>query len=321
MATTIQRVAKDTCQPLFRDPWGTCQPRQPRSQDRHGQAVMGKRLGCGTPVSGYPTSLCPHGLEENRVALSGKRSCCLSCCKGYLAQWVSPRGRTRDEGVSYRPVVLPMPDALPSEFARQRARWAAWIKCGGAMVPDALSWFKNVERAAGYVGVRETAGRAGHGHPPLHLVMPSGGMTPQHKWREVDDFSCTGLPKPWPYHLCTMLKHRGGTRALTDQLDALWRKSTQGLVAYVEAGTVPGGGEGVASYLAPYVGRPPISLRRLLGDDGQRGRSWENDQKTKKRPEAAVPVLTFMGRRGQHLLPKGFHRIRYAGVPGASGVE
>ena len=46
-----------------------------------------------------------------------------------------------------------------------------------------------------------------------------------------------------------MLQQRVGTRALPDQSDALGRKSPRGLVAYVEEGKVPAGGEGVASYL------------------------------------------------------------------------
>ena len=47
---------------------------------------------------------------------------------------------------------------------------------------------------------------------------------------------------------------------------------TQGLVAYLEEGKVPAGGECLASYLAKYVVSPPISLRRILRYDGQRGR-------------------------------------------------
>jgi len=44
-------------------------------------------------------------------------------------------------------------------------------------------------------------------------IMTSGGMTPQKRWREVDDFPFTVLHKKWQYHLFTMLKQRGGTRA------------------------------------------------------------------------------------------------------------
>jgi len=62
------------------------------------------------------------------------------------------------------------------------------MKCGVAMLSDALSWFTKVKLEAGYVVVLETAGRSGHWNPHLHILMTSGGMTPQKRWREVDYF-------------------------------------------------------------------------------------------------------------------------------------
>jgi Putative transposase len=132
------------------------------------------------------------------------------------------------------------------------------------MLNEALSWFTKVKLEAGYVVVLETAGRSGQWHPHLPILMTSGGMTPQKRWREVDDFPFKGLHKKWPYHLFTMRKHRVRTRAITDKMDALWRKYAQGLVAYLEEGKVPAGGEGLAYSLANYVVSPPISLRRIL---------------------------------------------------------
>src|SRR6516165_994133 len=188
------------------------------------------------------------------------------------------------------------------------------MPCGVARLREALSWLTKVQLEAGYVVVLETAGRSGHGNPHRHRLMTSGGMTPQQRWREGDDFPCTVLHKKWQYHLFTRLKQRVGTRAIKDQIDALWRKYAQGLVAYLEEGKVPAGGEGLAYYLAKYVVSPPISLRRLLSYDGQRVRYWYNDHKTKQRQEDEVSALTFIGRMVQHILPKGFHRIRYYGL-------
>jgi hypothetical protein len=232
----------------------------------------------------------------------------------YVDEWVAHIGRTLYEGVSYRHVVLTMPDALRIEFYRHRALLADLMKCGVAMLSDALSWFKKVRLEAGYVVVLETAGRAGHWNPHLHIVMTSGGVTPQQKWREVDYFPFTVLHKKWQYHLFTMLKQRVGTRAIKAKIDVLWRKYARGLVAYLQEGKVPGGGEGLAYYLAKYVVSPPISLRRILSYDGQRVRYWYNDHKTKQRQEEEIPALTFIGRMVQHILPKGFHRIRYYGL-------
>ena len=70
----------------------------------------------------------------------------------------------------------------------------------------------------------------------------------------------------------------------------------------------------MAYYWATDVVSPPISLRRLLSDDGQRVRYGYNDHKTKHRQEAEVSALTCIGRMVQHILPKGLHRIRYDGL-------
>jgi hypothetical protein len=140
------------------------------------------------------------------------------------------------------------------------------------MLSDALSWCTKVKLEVGDVVVLETAGRVGHWNPPLHILMTSGGVTPQQQWREGDDFPFTVWQKKWQYSLFTMLTQRMGTRTIKVKIDALWRKYAQGFVAYVEEGKVPGGGEGLAYSLATYVVSPPISLRRILSDDGQRVR-------------------------------------------------
>ena len=74
------------------------------------------------------------------------------------------------------------------------------MQCGVAMLPEALSWFTKAKLEAGYVVVLETAGRSGHWNPHLHILMTSGGVTPQKKWREVDYFPLKVLRKKWQYH-------------------------------------------------------------------------------------------------------------------------
>jgi len=321
MATTRQRVDKGTFKQIVRDHWGPFQQGHPRYQDRHVQAVSDTRLGCGTVEAGSTTSLCPHCLAEKRVAFSCKSSFCLSCCKVYVDAWVAHIGRTLYEGVSYRHVVLTMPEALHLELYRDRPLLADLRPCGVAMLSAALSWFTKVKLEAGYVVVLETAGRSGHWNPHLPILMTSGGVTPQQQWREVDDFPFTGLHKKWPYHLFTMLKQRVGTRAMKDKIDALWRTYPRGLVASLAEGKVPAGGEGWAYDLAQYVVSPPISLRRILSDDGQRVRYGYNDHKTKQRQEEEVSALTCIGRMVAHMLPKGCHRIRSDGLHATCKVK
>jgi hypothetical protein len=85
-------------------------------------------------------------------------------------------------------------------------------------------------------------------------------------------------------------------------------------VAYLQPGKVPPGGQGLAQYLAKYVVSPPISVRRIEQYDGTAVRYWYEDHQTRAIQHETLPVLRFLGRMVQHILPKGFQRIRYYGL-------
>lgn len=63
-----------------------------------------------------------------------------------------------------------------------------------------------------------------------------------------------------------------------------------------------------------YVGSPPIALSRILKYDGKSVRYWYKDHRTDKKVVEEVSVITFIGRMVQHILPKGFQRLRYYGL-------
>ena len=72
--------------------------------------------------------------------------------------------------------------------------------------------------------------------------------------------------------------------------------------------------QGLARYLAKYVVSPPISLRRIIKYDGKKVRYWYREHPTQERKEEEVDAEAFIGRMVQHILPKGFQRIRYYGL-------
>jgi hypothetical protein len=95
-----------------------------------------------------------------------------------------------------------MPDALHLELYRDRRLLADLMQCGVAMRSDALSWCTQVTLEAGYVVVLETAGRSGHWHPHLPILMTSGGVTSS-PWLKP------GVSHPWGEHqmLCLLCRH------------------------------------------------------------------------------------------------------------------
>jgi Putative transposase len=66
--------------------------------------------------------------------------------------------------------------------------------------------------------------------------------------------------------------------------------------------------------VAKDVVSPPISVRRIDRYDGERVTYHYRSHKTERVEHETVAVETFIGRMVQHMVPKGFKRIRYYGV-------
>jgi hypothetical protein len=59
---------------------------------------------------------------------------------------------------------------------------------------------------------------------------------------------------------------------------------------------------------------PPIAVRRIARDDGQRVTSHDRSHRTERVEHDTVAVDTVSGRMVPHTMPKGFKRIRSYGV-------
>ena len=111
-----------------------------------------------------------------------------------------------------------------------------------------------------------------------------------------------------------MLRQTLKTEAIHQLVDTCFRKYPDGLVTNVQKGAVPTQAHSVARYVAKYVVSPPISVRRIDAYAGARVTYHYRSHRTDRMEHETVPVDTFIGRMVQHVLPKGFKRIRYDGV-------
>jgi hypothetical protein len=190
------------------------------------------------------------------------------------------------------------------------------MRTGHACLKDILHTATGVELDIGSIIVLQTAGRSGHYNPHLHILMTAGGLDPQGTWKPVSFIPYDIMHKKWQYHLLAMLRQHICDPAVHHDLQRAWTAYPRGFVAFLQPGDVPPGGQGLAHYLAKYVVSPPISLRRIEQYDGQTVQYWYQDHQTEKIQHEVLPVLRFVGRMVQHILPKGFQRIRYYGLHG-----
>ena len=133
-------------------------------------------------------------------------------------------------------------------------------------------------------------------------------------WEHLDYLPYALLRRKWQWHLLTMLRQTLKTEAIKQLVDTCFRKYPDGLVTNVQKGAVPAQAYSVARYVAKYVVSPPISVRRIDQYNGEQVTYHYRSHRTERMEQETVPVATFIGRMVQHVLPKGFKRIRYYGV-------
>jgi hypothetical protein len=303
---------------IFAEHWDGFKRAYPRYDRRYSDGLVAKMLGCGDPAQmGYIDYRCLQcGEGTHRVAMSCKSSLCLRCAKVYVDTWVRQVSQMLHEGVIYRHIVLTMPALLRTTFYQQsQALLSPFMRCGRRCLDDVFSRISGRPLTGGYIMVIQTHGRNGQYNPHLHIIATSGGWDRQaQQWVHLDYVPYPLLRKKWQWHLLTMLRQTVKTSAIRRLVDTCYTRYREGFVTNVQKGEVPARYQSLARYLAKYVVSPPISLRRIDRYDGHHVTYHYRSHKSERVERETVDVYIFIGRMVQHVLPKGFQRVRYYGV-------
>ena len=313
----MEGIDKSTFKKIFYDHWDAFKQFRPRFDSPDYNDTIQKMLDCGDPEKmGFVQYRCCNCGQVQRIAFTCKSCFCLSCAKGYTDRWSDFIGRRLLPGVTYRHVVLTMPEFLRTWFYHNHTLLSPFMRAGNACLKDILKTCCGIKLDIGNIIVLQTAGRSGYYNPHLHILMTAGGLDKKGKWKPVSYIPYDMMHRKWQYHLLNMLRDNIDDPAVEKDIDQAWKDYPNGFVAFLQPGEVPPGGQGLAKYLAKYVVSPPISVRRIERYDGESVSYWYRDHKTKQVEHETLPVLRFIGRMVQHILPKGFHRIRYYGLHG-----
>lgn len=165
----------------------------------------------------------------------------------------------------------------------------------------------------GYFGVLHTWGRDPRVyHPHMHFVVPGGGV-------QVD---AGGNAVAWKSTAKSFLMHhetliRVYKAKLTDNLRACGIYDEVSESAWMKKSVVDiqpvGNGRAVVKYLAPYVHRVAISDKRIVSVDDTHVTYTVTPSGSSRPVTRRVPGETFVGGFVQHVLPRGFQKIRYYG--------
>jgi len=310
---------------IFSEHWEGFKSAHSRYDTEYYDVLVEKMLSCGNPEEiGYREYLCQRcGRGRRLVSMSCKSTLCLRCGKVYVDNWVGQVSKMLHAGVIYRHIVLTMPEDLRRVFYKYSEElYRELFPCGVKCLNDFFSEVKGKELQGGYIVVLQTHGRNGQYNPHLHIISTSGGFDKENeKWEHLDYLPYPILHKKWQWYLLEMLKEKIVTAAVRRIVDSCYKRYPNGFVANVQKGDVPSRSITLARYLAKYVVSPPISIRRIDAYDGEEVTYHYRSHRTERVEQESVGVYTFIGRMIQHVLPKGFQRIRYYGVQATKTFE
>lgn len=274
---------------------------------RHAVACL---LRCRTPALGGQLYRCACGRVEFAYHSCNHRAC-PRCGHADATAWLA-RQRQKLLPVPYYLVTFTVPAALRRLIrAHQKVLYAALLREGAHAVLDVAREHKDLGAEVGLLAVLQTWARDLHFHPHVHCVVPAGGL------------SANGLrwvrPKRPDYFLPqAVLAMRFRTRfkavvqrelpeAFARIPPSVWR---QEWVADVQP---VGSGEPALKYLAAYVYRTAFSAERIVADDGEHITFTYREGQTNRIRRLRLPAERFLHRFLQHVLPRGFQRVRYFG--------
>lgn len=159
----------------------------------------------------------------------------------------------------------------------------------------------------GLVGVLHTWGRNLAYHPHVHFLVPAGGLDENGRWLSSRH---NFLVPVWALSVLFRALFRDAlqhTPFFDQSATAVWQQ------AWVVHCKPVGNGQAALRYLAPYIFRVAISNRRILKlADGRVAFRYFASETGKPRT-CTVTATEFIRRFLQHVLPKGFVKVRYYG--------
>lgn len=271
--------------------------------------VMAAIEQCRTEALGGHVYVCDECGQTRYSYHSCQNRHCPKCQNQAGQEWLARQSELLLP-VPYFMITFTLPEGLrPLARSQQRVVYDLLFQTSAAALQE-LAWDPRfVGGQIGLVGVLQTWTRAQLYHPHLHYLVPAGGLSADgQSWQRARNaFFVHVLPLSRLFRA----KFRAGLQqaGLLAQVPAqVW---SQEWVVHCQP---VGSAEAALKYLAPYIFRVALSNQRILKlQDGQvtfryretGSRRWKN---------CTLPAEEFIRRFLQHVLPKGFQKVRYYGL-------
>jgi len=264
---------------------------------------------CRTAAMGGQLYVCDRCGREHYVYHSCRNRACPKCHGKDTEAWLDRR-RQELLPVPYFHVVFTVPDQLRDLLRRhQTTLYPILIQAAAKALIKLAADPHYVGGKIAVMAILHTWSRTLVYHPHVHCLVPAGGLSPQGHW----------LPARQNYlvpvkALSKLFRGIFLDRAAKALPDTVIPRSAPNRRWVVYSKPTVHGTDNVLAYLGRYVHRVAITDRRILSiDNGQVTFRYSNARDGRGRT-MTLPAQEFIRRFLQHVLPKGFHKIRYYGL-------
>lgn len=264
---------------------------------------------CRTESLGGHLYRCPQCHKQHYQYHSCKNRHCPKCQNDQVDRWINQQ----------QAMLLPVPYfmatfTLPAGLRRtvrsnQKLLYHLLFRASQQALQKLASDPKYIGGTLGMIGILQTWTRDLRFHPHVHYLIPGGGLSPDARtWlpaRRKYLLPEKPLAKIFRAKFRDLLKKVSLFHLVPPQV---WRKDW--VVDIIPVGT----GQAALKYLAPYVFRVAISNRNILALKNGHVTFRYRDSKINATRTTTLPALLFIGRFLQHVLPRGFQKVRTYGL-------
>jgi hypothetical protein len=237
----------------------------------------------------------------------GNRSC-PKCGQDKTQRWLETQ-QNRLLPIHYFLVTFTLPSELrPVARSNQKAIYNLLFQSSAAALQKLAKDPRFVGGDIGMMGGLHTWKRDMSYHPHVHYIVPGGGLSP-----DRSQWLSSGMKFFVPVQSLSVIFRAKFRDALkkTDLFDdvphCVWEND------WVIHCKPVGSGDKALTYLAPYIYRVAITNNRIESCDNGKVTYRFKNSRTEQWETKTLPVFDFMHRFLQHVLPKGFVKIRYYG--------
>ena len=284
-------------------------------------------MACKSGSLGCNVSVCDECGHQEIHNNSCRNRCCPNCQGVMKELWIDARRSEVIDG-SYFHVVFTVPSELnPLIISNQKLLYALLHDASSATLLELSASKKYLGATPAIIQVLHTWGQELNYHPHIHCIISGAGLTSEMKLvSSRPDFliPVRVLGAMFKGKFMASLEHlyRSGSLVLSDSCrslaansdwisfrDSLYRKDW---CPYIKE-TFNGFGNAI-DYLGRYTHRIAISNSRIEKVTESEVSFWARDYRSSERKIVTLSHEEFIRRFLQHVLPKGFQKIRYYGL-------